>query len=179
MAKISFNKLGLKINQATKTVQYKEDFAIEIKQYLPVNDKLKMMGEILEHTMDQNNFANPVKQKVFTTISVIEYYTNITFTDKQKEEPTKLYDAINSSDLFEVISSNIPEAELKELQEGINGIIVAYYQYTNSILGVLESMKQNYDSSALDISKLLAELNNPEAFETLKQIAPAMIGLNT
>jgi len=52
MAKISFNKLGLKINQATKTVQYKEDFAIEIKQYLPVNEKLKMMGEILEYTMD-------------------------------------------------------------------------------------------------------------------------------
>ena len=178
MAKISFNKLGLKINQATKTVQYKEDFAIEIKQYLPVNEKLKMMGEILEYTMDQNNFANPVKQKVFTTISVIEYYTNITFTDKQKEDPTKLYDAINSSDLFEVISSNIPEAELQELQNGIDGIIIAYYQYTNSILGVLENIKQNYNSKELDISELLGQINDPQAFETLKQIAPAMVGLN-
>ena len=178
MAKISFNKLGLKINQATKTVQYREEFVIEIKQYLPVNEKLKMMGEILEFTMDQNNFANPVKQKVFTTISMIEYYTNINFTEKQKEDPTKLYDAINSSDLFEVITSNIPEVELEELYNGIEGIIMAYYQYTNSILGVLENMKQNYDSSALDISKFMKELNNPEAFETLKQIAPAMVGLN-
>ena len=179
MAKISFNKLGLKINQATKTVQYKEEFAIEIKQYLPVNDKLKMMGEILEYTMDQNNFANPVKQKVFTTIAIIEYYTNITFTDKQKEDPTKLYDAINSSDLFEVISSNIPEVELKECQNGIDGIILAYQQYTNYILGVLENIKQNYNSKALDISELLGQINDPQAFETLKQIAPAMVGLNT
>lgn len=178
MAKISFNKFGLKINQTLKTVQYKEEFNIEIKQYLPVNDKLKMMGEILEYTMDQNNFANPVKQEVFTVISIIEYYTNISFTDKQKEDPTKLYDTIRSSDLFEVISSNIPQEELQELQNGIDGIIQAYYHYTNSILGVLENVKQNYDAKELDISQLLEQMSDPEAFETLKQIAPAMVGLN-
>ena len=177
MAKVSFNKLGLKVNQENKTIEYNGQ-SIEIKQYLPVNDKLKLMGEVLENTMDQNNFPNPVKQKVFTTIAIIEYYTNITFTDKQKEDPTKLYDAINSSDLFKVICDNIPEAELGELQNGIDGIIVAYYQYTNSILGVLENVKQNYDAKELDISQLLEQVSDPEGFETLKQIAPAMVGLN-
>ena len=178
MAKISFNKLGLKINQTIKTIHYKEDFVIEIKQYLPVNDKLKMMGEILEYTMDQNNFANPVKQKVFTIISIIEYYTNITFTDKQKEDPTKLYDAINSSDLFEVVSSNIPQKELEELEKGIEGIIIAYYQYTNSILGVLDNIKQNYNNEEINITQLLSQINDPEAFNVLKQIAPTIVGLN-
>ncbi len=177
MAKVAFNKLGLKMNQEIETIEYNGQI-IEIKQYLPVNDKLKMMGEILENTMDQNNFANPVKQAVFTAIAIIEYYTNINFTDKQKEDPTKLYDIINSSDIFDIILINIPEAERQEIEEGINGIIVAYYQYTNSILGILETMKNNYDSSALDISKLLEEINSPEAFETLKQIAPAMVGPN-
>ena len=85
MAKLSFNKFGLKINQDVKNIQYSDTITIEIKQYLPVNDKLKMMGEILERTMDQNNFANPIKQEVFTILAIIEYYTNITFTEKQKE----------------------------------------------------------------------------------------------
>lgn len=177
MAKVSFNKLGLKVNQEIKTIEY-NGIVIEIKQYLPVNDKLKLMGEVLENTMDQNNFPNPVKRDVFTAIAIIEYYTNINFTDKQKEDPTKLYDALQSSDLLQTIADNIPDEERVELYRGIEGIIVAYHQYTNSILGVLENVKNNYDGSALDISKLLAEINNPEAFETLKQIAPAMVGLN-
>jgi hypothetical protein len=79
---------------------------------------------------------------------------------------------------MEIIIAHIPEAEINELYEGIDGIILAYYQYTNSILGVLENMKNNYDSSSLDISKLFEEIKDPEAFETLKQIAPAMVGLN-
>ena len=179
MAKLSFNKLGLKINQEIKTIAYGDNLIVEIKQYLPVNDKLKLMGEVLTAAMDQNNFANPVKRDVFTTLAIIEYYTNITFTEKQKEDPTKLYDALCSADLLEVITSNIPEKELKELYAGIDGIIVAYYQYTNSILGVLDNIKQNYSAQEMDISKLLAEINDPEAFETLRQIAPAMVGLTS
>lgn len=178
MAKLAFNKLGLKINQEVKNVEYADGTVIEVKQYLSVNDKLKMMGEILSFTMDQNNFANPVKQDVFTTLSLIEYYTNITFTEKQKEDPVKLYDAICNSNLMEVITSAIPEVELNTVYEGIDGIILAYYQYTNSILGVLDNMKNNYDATSLDISKILSEINDPAAFETLKQIAPAILGSN-
>lgn len=176
MAKVAFSKFGFKINQEVKIIQYKENFEIEIKQYLPVNEKLKLMGEVLEYSMDQNSFANPIKQKVFSTIAVIEYYTNITFTEKQKNDPSKLYDMINSSDLFNTIISNIPEAEMDELNRGIEGIVIAYYQYTNSILGILDNIKQNYNSKELDISQLLSEIKDPEAFEILKQIAPAMVG---
>ena len=42
MAKLSFNKLGLKINQEIKTANF-GDFIIEVKQYLPVNDKLRLI----------------------------------------------------------------------------------------------------------------------------------------
>ena len=177
MAKLSFNKLGLKINQEIKTIEYGDNLTIEIKQYLPVNDKLKLMGEVLTAAMDQNNFANPVKRDVFTALAIIEYYTNITFTEKQKEDPTKLYDVLCSADLLEVITSSIPDKELKELYAGIDGIIVAYYQYTNSILGVLDNIKQNYSAQEMDISKLLAEINDEKSFDVLKQIAPAMVGL--
>jgi hypothetical protein len=36
MAKLSFNKLGLKINQEVKNVEYADGIVIEIKQYLPI-----------------------------------------------------------------------------------------------------------------------------------------------
>lgn len=43
MAKLSFNKLNLKVNTAISEIQY-NDQSIEIKEYLPVNEKLEMIS---------------------------------------------------------------------------------------------------------------------------------------
>jgi hypothetical protein len=60
MAKLSFTKLGLKPNNEIKTINFNEQ-TIEVKQYLPVEDKLGLIGRVLELSHDQNNFSNPVK----------------------------------------------------------------------------------------------------------------------
>ena len=41
-------------------------------------------------------------------------YTNINFTDKQKEDPTKLYDILVSSGLVSKVINIIPVAEYNE-----------------------------------------------------------------
>ena len=89
MAKLAFTKLGLKTNTDIETLEFNEQ-TIEIKQYLPVNDKLTLISEVINNSADENNFANPVKVEVYVTIAIIEAYTNITFTDKQKEDIPKL-----------------------------------------------------------------------------------------
>ena len=85
MAKLTFTKLGLKTNSDVETLEFNEQI-IEVKQYLPVNDKLTLISEVINNSADENNFANPVKVEVYTTIAIVETYTNITFTDKQKED---------------------------------------------------------------------------------------------
>ena len=86
MAKLAFTKLGLKVNDEIKTIEFNEQ-AVEVKQYLPVNEKLEVIAEVLNNSADDNNFANPVKVDVYTAIAVLEAYTNISFTEKQKENP--------------------------------------------------------------------------------------------
>ena len=46
MAKVSFTKLGLKINQDVVYLDFNEQ-SIEIKQYLPVNDKLELISNVV------------------------------------------------------------------------------------------------------------------------------------
>ena len=70
---------------------------IEVKQYLPINDKLRLIGDVINLSADENNFSNPVKIDMFTVIEIIEYYTNINFTEKQREDYAKLYDLIFGS----------------------------------------------------------------------------------
>ena len=75
MAKLSFTKLGLKPNNETVNVSFGEQF-IEVKKYLPVEDKLNLISRVLELSHDSNNFSNPVKVSVYTTLEIIEKYTN-------------------------------------------------------------------------------------------------------
>jgi hypothetical protein len=51
MAKISFTKLGLKVNQEIKTIEYNGQI-IEVKQYLPIQDKLQLISDIINQAMD-------------------------------------------------------------------------------------------------------------------------------
>ena len=81
MAKVSFTKLGLKVNQEVKMIEFNEQ-TIEVKQYLPVNDKLALISNVINASADDYNFANPVKIEVFLALEIIANYTNINFTEK-------------------------------------------------------------------------------------------------
>ena len=61
------------------------DETVVVKQYLPINDKLGMIQDIMTYAMAEsnNNFMNPVKIEVFSMLFFTEYYTNIKFTEKQ------------------------------------------------------------------------------------------------
>jgi hypothetical protein len=56
-------------------------------------------------------------------------YTNINFTEKQKEDITKLYDLIISSGLYAVVIDVIPASEYDALIGGIRKSIDAIYAY--------------------------------------------------
>jgi hypothetical protein len=163
MAKLSFTKLGLKANQNIKTIEYNGQI-IEVKQYLPVNDKLGLISDVINSAAD-GNFANPIKIDVYAAIYIIEAYTNLIFTDKQKEDICKIYDLINGNGLLEEIVSTIPEEEYGTLWSGIKRSINALYDYKNSVLGILEQVSADYsalDYEATDIQKKIADPKNME-----------------
>lgn len=169
MAKVSLTKLGLKINQDIKTIEFNEQI-IEVKQYLPVNDKLALISNVINTSHDDSNFANPIKVSIFTTLEMMYYYTNINFTDKQKEDPSKLYDALISSGLVAAVMNAIPEAEYHEILSGVGRSIDAVYAYRNSIMGVLDIISTDYSNLNLDASEIQKKLGDPENLALLKQI---------
>ena len=175
MAKVSFSKLGLKAVATEPRVIEFNGQQIEVKQYLPIQEKLNLIGRVLEQAHDQDNdFQNPVKCKVILTMEIIYAYTNITFTDKQKEDIAKLFDLIDGNGLVDIIFEAIPEYELNTLEDGVSETTKAYYKYKNSILGLLDTMKMDYDDLNLDINNLKADLDNPEMFGFLKDVLTKM-----
>ena len=169
MAKISFTKLGLKKNEEVGILHINEQ-DIEVKQYLPINEKLELISSVINSAADENNFSNPVKENVFLTLEILYHYTNINFTDKQKEDPVKLYDLVVSSGLVNKVTDLIPEEELDEVINGVAQSVKAIYAYKNSALGILESISQDYSSLNLDATEIQKKLADPDNMALLKQV---------
>ena len=169
MAKVSFTKLGLKKNEDVGILHINEQ-DIEVKQYLPINEKLELISSVINSAADENNFSNPVKENVFLTLEILYHYTNINFTDKQKEDPVKLYDLVVSSRLVNKVTDLIPEEELDEVINGVAQSVKAIYAYKNSALGILESISQDYSSLNLDATEIQKKLADPDNMALLKQV---------
>ena len=169
MAKLAFSKLGLKPNNEIQYIEFNEQ-TIEVKQYLPVEEKLELITNVLELSHDSNNFSNPVKVSVYTTLEIIEKYTNVNFTDKQKENPTKLYDLLVGNGFAAAVIKAIPEPEYDEILTGIKQTIKSVYKYQNSILGILDNISQDYSNLNLDATEIQKKLADPNSIELLKGI---------
>ena len=169
MAKVSFTKLGLKKNEEVGILHINEQ-DVEVKQYLPINEKLELISSVINSAADENNFSNPVKENVFLTLEILYHYTNINFTDKQKEDPVKLYDLVVSSGLVNKVTDLIPEEELDEIINGVAQSVKAIYTYRNSALGILESISQDYSALNLDATEIQQKLADPDNMALLKQV---------
>lgn len=177
MAKIAFSKLKCKVNEEIKIINFNgED--IEVRQYLPAQDKLALMGRVITQSHEEDsNHANPVKIEIFTHLEILYTYTNITFTEKQKENTPKLYDLVYSSGLLEAVIDAIPEKEYDIVCSGIFDSVEAVYKYYHSALGILDSVVKNGKDTELsmqNIKEILEEISSSGTFENL---AP-LIGLN-
>ena len=169
MAKVSLTKLGLKINQDVKIVDFNGQ-SIEVKQYLPVNDKLELITEVINSSADNNNFANPIKVSLFATIGIIEKYTNLNITEKQKEDVVKLYDMFVSSGLARAVISEIPEHEFNELSVGLDDSVEAVYKYRNSMMGMLDAISADYSALDLDATTIRDKIGDPNNLTLLKDV---------
>jgi hypothetical protein len=169
MAKLAFSKLGLKNNNQVTNILF-NDQTIEVKQYISVNDKLKLISDIINNSIDEHSFCNPVQVKVFIALGIIEYYTNINFTDKQKEDPVKLFDLLQSNGLIGQICNVIPTEEFDDLNNGVWDSINSIYTYQNSAMGVIDNLSTDYKNLDFDASAIQQKLGDGENVEFLKEV---------
>lgn len=168
MAKLSFNKLKLKTPEDTQIIFNEQE--ITIKKYLPINDKLKLITNVINLTADENKFLNIGKLDLFFNLEVIKNYTNIIFTEKQLEDPCKQFDLIHSSNLFVEVVKAIGEEEIDYLYSILRETVNEIYKYNNSVLGLLETITQDYSNLNLEASEIQKKLADPNNLTLLKDV---------
>lgn len=168
MAKVAFTKLGLTKNTDIVEVDWNGQ-KIEVKQYLPMNDKLELCSRIVNESADDLNFYNPGKVAVYQTIEVILAYTNISVTEKQREDVCKLYDLF-SNGLLQEVFSHIPEVELGAITSIVEATLENIYKYKNSALGIMQAMSDDYGNLKFDAQTIQKMIGDGENVEFLKEV---------
>ena len=169
MAKISFTKLGLPKNTDIASFDWNGQ-TIEVKQYLPIQEKMDLIAAVLNQCQDDNNFINEAKMSLFMHLEIVYRYTNISFTEKQKEDPAKLYDLFAGSGLFEDIFTVLPQREYQTIATWLGKTAEHIYEYRNSIYGILDAMNTDYKNLELDADSLKEKMTDPNQLTLLKNV---------
>lgn len=174
MARVPFSKLDVKINGSDCVNTYYnskgEEVEYEVKQYLPLREKIDLVQRVINQSVDDNGFYNPMRVKLYLVLEVVYAYTNLSFTAKQKEDPFKLYDLLVSTGIFYEIVDHIREKDWSEIQENVWKTIENIYTYRNSVMGILENISTDYSNLNLDATEIQSKLADPNNMALLKDV---------
>ena len=169
--KTTFTKLGLKAKKVSASGQINDNISLEIRQYLPIDEKANLIQFIVNHALDQmTGCFSPVRVEVYFSIAVCKWYAGITFTDKQMTEVSKTYDLLEENGVIDKIISVIPENEINFMNELVNDTIDDIARYNSSAAGIIQAMSANADGLDNQITEILDKVKNGENMETLSVI---------
>ncbi len=169
--KMTFTKLGLKAKKVAASCQINDNISLEIRQYLPIDEKANLIQFIVNHALDQmTGCFSPVRVEVYFSIAVCKWYAGITFTDKQMAEVSKTYDLLEENGVIDKIISVIPENEINFMNELVNDTIDDIARYNSSAAGIIQAMSANADGLDNQITEILDKVKNGENMETLSVI---------
>lgn len=174
MAKVPFSKLQASMNGNDSVLGYcnkaGEEIKYEVKRYLPLKDKLELVSRIINQSIDDNGFYNPMRVKMYMVLEIVYTYTNLSFTDKMKEDPFKLYDIFISTGIYNAICACIGNQEWSEVNDNVWATIENIYKYRNSVVGILDTISSDYSGLALDATEIQKKLTEGNGIEFLQDV---------
>ena len=173
MAKVSYANMKLKMNESIREVKIGET-KIEVKQYLPIEEKYSFLNIVLQNSLE-NDIYHPIKVDMYFHLYLVYLYTNINFTDKQKEDEGKIFDTLLTNGIIDGVITTIPETEYNMLVNLLNQMIEKNEKYKTTFAGVASKFINDLPAQA-DAAMKIVENFDPNKFQEVVAFAQAANG---
>ena len=147
MAKVSYASMKLKMIEDIEKITF-NGIDIEILKYLPIEEKYNLISITLQKSLENDNVYNSVLMDMYFHLYLVFLYTNISFTDKQKEDEAKLYDILKSNGLLDEIINKIPENEYNMLYSYLEEEASKKMESKRSVASLITSLINDLPSQA-------------------------------
>ena len=166
--KVSYANMKLKTDTSVKTFEFGGQ-KVEVLQYLPAQDKYDLLMITLQKSLEDNIY-NEFKLNLYFELHLVYMYTNISFTEKQREDEFKLYDTLKSNGFYEKFFQVINEDEYNELFEQLNAIKNASFKNKRSVAGLIGEFINDLPANAEAAAKIV-ESFDPEQYKAVVDFA--------
>ena len=173
MAKITYSSLKLKIKDNIKEIDF-NDNKIEVKQYLSISDCIDLVDITLQQSKE-GVLYNPLKVDMYYHLYLIYLMTNITFTDKQKEDEEKLYDVLLSNGLIDAVIAAIPESIYAGLLNKIEEKIQIELKYNTTAAAIIQNIINDLPRNAQAMADIVDNFD-PSQYQAVIDFAKAANG---
>lgn len=167
MSKLAFSKLNLKKNIKTTSIII-NDVEVEVKLELPIEDKESIIELVTQNSMEYN-FINPLKSEKFFHLYFVMKCTNLSFTDKQREDESALYDLLEMNGVIDSVIGATPEL-YEDLISYCKSYIDKFEGYKNSMHGILGAIISDIPENMDQALKMLDGLDLSKVSETLQLV---------
>ena len=103
-------------------------------------------------------------------MNLVYLYTNISFTEKQREDEFKLYDTLKSNGFFELFFSVLNEDEYNELFAQLNSIKESQVFNRTNIGAIINNLIEDLPTNAETAAKIV-ESFDPNQFKAVVDFA--------
>ena len=171
--KVSYANLKLKPISTTSSFEFGGQ-EIEVLNYLPIEDKYDLVMITLQKA-EQDGVYNPLLLDLYFHLHLVYMYTNLSFTDKQKENEPKIYDTLTSNGFFDKFFEVLDEVEYDELMSYIEELQNMTLHYKNTAGAVLQSIIQDLPKNAQAAADIVNNFD-PKQYQAVIDFATAANG---
>ena len=166
--KVSYANMKLKTNTAVNTFEFCGQ-KIEVLKYLPAADKYDLLMVTLQKSLE-GNIYNEFKLNLYFELNLVYMYTNISFTEKQREDEFKLYDTLRSNGFFELFYEALDDKEYEELFDQIAELKATMEKSKGSVAGVIANIIEDLPANAETAAKIVENFD-PSQFQAVVDFA--------
>ena len=171
MAKVSYANLKLKVNTNIKKIEGTE---IEVLQYLPIEEKYSFINIVLQQSK-VDGIYNPMLLDMFFHLYLVYMYTNLTFTDKQREDELKLYDTLQSSGFISKMLEKISDVEYNTLYTYLEETADYLTEYKNTLKYFAKNLLSDMTGKIDNLQNMINEIDE-EKYTQVIDFAKALNG---
>ena len=170
---ISYASMKLKINNQTKELDWNGQ-KIEIRDYLPIEDKYDLIMITLQKSLE-DGYYNPIKLDMYFHLYLVYLYTNISFTDKQREDEFKIYDVLKSNGFIDAFVNVMNDEEYEDLYTLLIDTKDEIINYKQSTVSLIQSLINDLPKQAEAMKDILDNFD-PEKYQNVINFAKAANG---
>ena len=170
MEKVKFSDLKSELRECEQSYTLNiGKHTIEIKEELTIQEQIEFAEYLFNKLLSEDDkYFNKIKFEYYKVLAYYKFFTSIDISDYTDEELHEVYNIINTSG--ELRGLNTESIFFNCICREVEDMLKDYYNYRNSIYGILDVISTDYENLNLDMSTIKENMIDKDNLTLLKDV---------